>query len=66
MNARKVEERFEANGIKGEWETCSRAKFGLMEDKEITAWVRAANKAAKATTEYVRFQSTLKDDGSNW
>jgi hypothetical protein len=66
MNARQVEERFEANGIKGEWETCNRAKFGSMDDKQIAAWVRNANKTAKANNEFVKFRSILKDDGSNW
>ena len=66
MADRIIEERFQTEQVIGEWEPCQRIDARYLSDKEVLAWVRAANKKAKADQEYVKFRSIPDDSGTNW
>jgi hypothetical protein len=64
MNSRRIEERYETQTVKSEWEPSERVNTKEMSDEAILAWVRAANKRAKAEEEYIKFRSVYVED--NW
>ena len=68
LNDRRIEERIESPDgyAKGEWEPSTAVDVRHMSGADVKAWVRAANKAAKAAGSYIRYRSLADDSGANW
>jgi hypothetical protein len=54
------------NGIKCEWEPSSAVDTRYMTDAEVTAWVRVANKKAKAEGNWTQYRSLEDNSGDRW
>lgn len=66
MADRILQERFQTEHVIGEWEECQRIDTRYMTDKDVLAWIRAANKKAKEDQENVKFRSIPDESGTNW
>jgi hypothetical protein len=65
MNSRKLQERCEWDGVKGEWED-SAITIRNLSDKDIATLVRETNRKNKAEGSVIRLRSIDDSTGTNW